>query len=68
MDNTSGKKLAIFLHSLSGWWGERAMIAVANGLAEFIKVDLVVSNAEGAYKNEVNANVYYRLSITSSLI
>ena len=33
------------------------MIAVANGLAEFIKVDLVVSNAEGAYKNEVNANV-----------
>ena len=57
MDNTSGKKLAIFLPSLSGGGAERAMIAVANGLAEFIKVDLVVSNAEGAYKNEVNANV-----------
>ena len=57
MDKESCKKLAIFIPSLSGGGAERAMIAVANGLAESHLVDLVVSDAKGAYKDEVSKNV-----------
>lgn len=51
------KKISIFIPNLSGGGAERAMITIANGLGNKYTVDLVVSNASGSYRDEINDSV-----------
>jgi glycosyltransferase involved in cell wall biosynthesis len=58
MTVATNEKLALFLPSLVGGGAERVMVNLANNMAsKGLKVDLVVANAEGAYKNQVASNV-----------
>jgi glycosyltransferase involved in cell wall biosynthesis len=58
MTTAMNEKLALFLPSLVGGGAERVMVNLANSMAaKGVKVDLVVANAEGAYKNQVAQNV-----------
>jgi glycosyltransferase involved in cell wall biosynthesis len=53
------KKLAIYLPSLRGGGAERAMLTLANGIAERgYTVDLVLAKAEGPYLQEVSELVH----------
>jgi glycosyltransferase involved in cell wall biosynthesis len=52
------EKIALFLPSLVGGGAERVMVNLANSMAaKGVRVDLVVANAEGAYKNQVAGTV-----------
>jgi glycosyltransferase involved in cell wall biosynthesis len=52
------EKIALYLPSLVGGGAERVMVNLANSMAaKGVRVDLVVANAEGAYKNQVAQNV-----------
>jgi glycosyltransferase involved in cell wall biosynthesis len=57
-ESLMNEKLALFLPSLVGGGAERVMVNLANSMAaKGVRVDLVVANAEGAYKNQVAPNV-----------
>lgn len=51
------QKIAIFLPTLAGGGAERAMITISNGLGKKYAVDLVVSNASGSYRDEIDNSV-----------
>jgi glycosyltransferase involved in cell wall biosynthesis len=58
-ENAMKEKIALFLPSLVGGGAERVMVNLANSMAaKGVRVDLVVAHAEGAYKNQVAANVH----------
>jgi glycosyltransferase involved in cell wall biosynthesis len=52
------EKVALFLPSLVGGGAERVMVNLANNMAaKGVHVDLVVANAQGAYRDQVSSNV-----------
>ena len=57
MSLNSNNRVTIFIPSLARGGAERAMIIVANGLAQSLDVDLVVSNVRQGYIEEVNERV-----------
>lgn len=57
-DITNMGRIGFFLPSLRGGGAERVMVALANGFADRgIGVDLVLANANGPYRSEVNSAV-----------
>lgn len=51
-------KIAVFIPTLKGGGAERVMISIANGLSQIgNKVDLIVVDRNGEYRNEIGRNI-----------